>query len=170
MKFQPHSAADEAHFEHRTAPSRACNRHLHRLRTVFRMPGDQNGALAQKLRGIEMILRSDLQYGVRWQAFQKHPPFDFGLYDITVHFVREVRMRRVHKISDLNTPEYPDLRFTVPGIRARHNPKMSPLGTAIHALSSSHNARLTIGLMAFQESPSIKTRDSSSRIARARTF
>jgi len=37
MEFQLHSTTDKAHLEHGTAPGRACDGHLNRVRTVLRM-------------------------------------------------------------------------------------------------------------------------------------
>ncbi len=48
MKFQVHTAADEAQLEHGTAPGRTGYRDLNWFGAVLRMSGDERRALAQK--------------------------------------------------------------------------------------------------------------------------
>ena len=43
-----------------------------------------------------MVLRPNLQHGVRRKTFKEYSSLDFGLDNIPVHFITEVRMRREH--------------------------------------------------------------------------
>ena len=99
MKFHLHAATDEAHLEHGTAPGRAGDDHLHRLRTILWMSRDQRQTFAEKQRRVEVVLGANLQHGVRRQKFKKHASLDFGLDDIPIDLVAEVGMRREHSLS-----------------------------------------------------------------------
>src|SRR5271156_7091934 len=99
MKFHLHATTDEAHLKHRTAPGRACDSHLHRMRTILRVSGDQRRTLAENKRRVEVVLRPNMQHGVRRQTFQEHASLDLGLDNIPIHFVAEIRMRREHAFT-----------------------------------------------------------------------
>lgn len=96
MKLQMHAAADVAKLEHGASPRRAGDRYLHWLRTILRVSRNQRRTVAQKLRRIEVMPRTNMKHGVGRQTFEKYASLDFGLDDVAIDLVPQVGMRREH--------------------------------------------------------------------------
>src|SRR5215469_11567044 len=61
-EFKVHSPANKAQLQHRAAPSRTCNIHLGRLRTVFRVSADQHLAASQGHSRVAVVSGLNLQH------------------------------------------------------------------------------------------------------------
>lgn len=93
-KLQVHAATHEAPFQHGASPGRAGDCDQNRLRAILRMPRNQRGAAALKHRRVAVILRSNLQHGLRRQVAEENPAFNLRLDNMVIYLVTEVGMRR----------------------------------------------------------------------------
>lgn len=98
VKLQVHAAADEAGFQHGASPGRPGDGDLHGLRTILGMAGDHHRFIAEKTRGVVMVLGANVQDGGGRKMFEKDASFNLGLGDLAVHFVAEIGMRREHDL------------------------------------------------------------------------
>ncbi len=96
MKLKMHPAAHVLQLEHRASPGRTRDRYLHRVRTKFRMPGQQGVAASEENRRVAVMHGLDMENGRRRKIMQEDSAFDVGLNNGTVDFVGEIRVRSKH--------------------------------------------------------------------------
>jgi len=93
-ELEVHSASDEPHLEHRAAPRRPLDSHRDEIRTVLRMATDQSLARAAIDHSVPVVLGFNPQDGSLGQVVQVNTAFDLRLYDVPIHLIAEVGMRR----------------------------------------------------------------------------
>ncbi len=89
-KLQMHASADEAAFQHRTAPGRTRNGYPNWFRTVLGMSRDQRMVIVQEHNLVTVMLGLNLQHSSGWQIVEEHAPFDFRVHDVSIHFIAEI--------------------------------------------------------------------------------
>src|SRR5437764_14883797 len=92
-ELQVHAASDKSLFEQRASPRRALDVHLHRLRTEGWMAAKQRRSLAATYQFVDVIAGLDLDRRAGGQIGQINTAFDFGLHDLPVGSIAEVRTR-----------------------------------------------------------------------------
>ena len=95
-EFQVHAAADVLQLEHGASPGGTSDSDLDRLRTEFRMAGEERFAAAQKHSGVAVVQGLNLE-DCGWRKIAEiDATFYFRLDDAAVHFFSLVGVRAEH--------------------------------------------------------------------------
>jgi hypothetical protein len=93
-KFQVHPPPDEVQLQQRSAPGGSGYAHLHRIGAELGMAVDGGPVIATVFQITNPVPGFNHQAIARQQAIQMDAAFDFGLDDVVIDGVAEMRMRR----------------------------------------------------------------------------
>lgn len=95
-EFKVHAAADVLQLEHGASPGGTSDSDLDRLRTEFRMAGEERFAAAQKHSGVAVVQGLNLEDCGRRKIAEIDATFYFRLDDAAVHFFSQVGVGAKH--------------------------------------------------------------------------
>jgi len=75
-ELQVHPSSYEPTLEHRASPRGTGDCNQDRFRAVFGMPGNQHRVLGQGYSRVTVVLRLNLQHGIRWKVCEEYSSFN----------------------------------------------------------------------------------------------